>query len=452
MRNWHLVTIVWAVSCGVAVEDRGVRSPSGKGDGETVDGRLADGSRAPAARDPNGDAKGSIDLSWVRAARSGSVLLLAFDTGRTLNLLRPDATGSEGFSVEIDIDDGRHLSFDLRTAQGSLTPGSRAVGWADLGYEEAPTYASDQFEVRLDLAALDVSPQRSLTVDFRGSDQLDAPLRVAPSASAAPQVARSARRASGTRLRVASLNTSVNGLSDPSRAEALGRLLRAADADVYCLQEATVDDQTIRAALPTGPWHLHRARDTVIASRSPLSALKDHMILSWSPRVSMALIDWGIGYTAARIAPGTDDSAVFACVHLRSRGDLESVQDKVRIQQARAVAKTIAGARQGDELVVVAGDWNLVGSRTPLTTIEGEGLAALSLPHLVDDAHYTWRGELGADYAPGRLDLIVIDQEHGGGGFVLDTDELAANALTELGVRRDDSAASDHLLVVADLR
>jgi hypothetical protein len=49
------------------------------------------------------------------------------------------------------------------------------------------------------------------------------------------------------------------------------------------------------------------------------------------------------------------------------------------------------------------------------------------------------------------LDLIVHSPGlERGNGFVLDTAELDAKTLSELGLQATDSQASDHLLLVAD--
>ena len=63
----------------------------------------------------------------------------------------------------------------------------------------------------------------------------------------------------------------------------------------------------------------------------------------------------------------------------------------------------------------------------------------------------TWSSEKSA-FAPGRLDLVVYDPAAltPRGGFVVDTARLPDETLRALHLRRADSAATDHLLLVAD--
>ena len=69
-----------------------------------------------------------------------------------------------------------------------------------------------------------------------------------------------------------------------------------------------------------------------------------------------------------------------------------------------------------------------------------------------DRAVYTWRGPRGPRFSPGRLDFLL----YGGGmlenGFAFDAARLHAVERAKLGVRARDSAASDHLALVLDLR
>jgi len=105
--------------------------------------------------------------------------------------------------------------------------------------------------------------------------------------------------------------------------------------------------------------------------------------------------------------------------------------------------------------VVVVGDWNLVGSRTPLDVMldksSGPGLAHLLLRHLRGDDVFTWyQDELDA-FPPGMLDVLVHSPDlTPRRSFVLDTAELGDATLAKLGLQPDDSQASDHLMLVAD--
>ena len=107
--------------------------------------------------------------------------------------------------------------------------------------------------------------------------------------------------------------------------------------------------------------------------------------------------------------------------------------------------------------LIVVGDWNLVGSRTPLDLVEdpqGPDQCHWLLPHLVGDDVYTWRDldEGPGDFVPGLLDLLTFsaDLMVRQNGFVLDSTELDSELLSVLGLESADSLASDHLMLVGD--
>ena len=104
--------------------------------------------------------------------------------------------------------------------------------------------------------------------------------------------------------------------------------------------------------------------------------------------------------------------------------------------------------------VVVIGDYNLVGSRTPidiLVNTQSPGLRHWMLPNLIGESVVTWRWD-GARFPPGLLDLVTYGpgQLVARNGFVLDTGLLNQKELNRLGVKTDDSSVRDHLLLVAD--
>lgn len=107
--------------------------------------------------------------------------------------------------------------------------------------------------------------------------------------------------------------------------------------------------------------------------------------------------------------------------------------------------------------VIVTGDWNLVGSRTPLTMLEapiGGGGAALThwlLDDIVSRQVQTWRDPVST-FSPGVLDLTAYDaaQLRPHNGFLLDTLIMPEAMLLTLGLQATDSDASDHKMLVTD--
>ena len=119
------------------------------------------------------------------------------------------------------------------------------------------------------------------------------------------------------------------------------------------------------------------------------------------------------------------------------------------------------GAASGWETpvgVVVAGDFNLVGSPDPLALAGrslgpgGSDLVPVYALQLDGRSSATWVGRDLA-FPPGQLDYVL----HAPGvltplrAFVFETSDLSEAALAELGLARSDSdRASDHRPVVVD--
>lgn len=246
----------------------------------------------------------------------------------------------------------------------------------------------------------------------------------------------------------------------PARAARLGRLLKAVAADIYCFQEVfTAQATTIAAALTTldpygdgATWTAHKVGDTVIATRGTLTPLPTQR--SWQQHVGAAVDIAGRSLVVFTVRP-------VCCGHIGHTADTQ------RINEMKSVAATIGKLRAGTlgttvqawkaSPLVVIGDWNMVGSRTPLDVMlekspSGPGLTHYLLRHLKGDDVFTWYKNEPGGFPPGMLDLLVHSAElTPRSGFVLDTAELEAATLTKLGLQQDDSQASDHLLLVVDL-
>jgi len=108
-----------------------------------------------------------------------------------------------------------------------------------------------------------------------------------------------------------------------------------------------------------------------------------------------------------------------------------------------------------DAPVVLIGDWNLVGSRTPLTLGEDAGFEQVPMLQLGGGTSATWVSEY-SDFSPGRLDLAAHQATDNGAAldvaraYVLNTRVLNERTLGAMGLEAGDSEASDHLMLVAD--
>jgi endonuclease/exonuclease/phosphatase family metal-dependent hydrolase len=408
------------------------------------------------ATDPKGDAKSVFDLTCVYAASRGSILYLRFDTGNMVNL-QNGPKSEETLLVKIGLPDDRQLILDTRGRRAYLNDDSKErIPWGQLKYLVGPTYAQDEFEIQIDLGKFDVKPGSSVSIQFDGSDQLRAPVSYTFSSPATEPKRRSTGRLAGTDVRVVSLNTFFGGLNDEKRIDNIERLLNFADGDIYCFQEEwnTPDiDKVMNRLIPLengSQWNVHNVngRSTVVASKYPMKALpasNNH-------------------YTVARIEIKGKRLYVIS-IHLSAMGYINSSEDSSRLWQAKEVMETIAGINngqydQGDLTskpgIVIIGDFNLVGSRTPLDIMidnKDDKLDSWMVPNLIGESIITWSGARpNASFTSGKLDYIVYSPEtlQPKNGFLLDSSLLNQTELKQFKLNADDSKATDHMLIITD--
>ncbi len=428
-----------------------------QGAGIRIDGDFADWKGIPiCARDPKGDATGAFDLTRVYASSQGASLYLRFDTGRVLNLQNgPQEEGS--LVLTLGLPDKQTLILDLRKRRAYLhdTPDER-IPWPHLGYIVGPTHAQNEFEIQIDLSRYGIGLGDTVSIQFGASDQLDAPVLHRFVQPAAEPEHRPFQRYPETDIRIVSFNAYVDGLSDPNRAPAMQRLLQAAQGDIYCFQEEWesihIDKIMSRLTLlrSVGLKYIHKIRGNIIASKYPLRALPSG----------------NTHYAVARVEVN-GKSLVVMSIHLSAMGYIGSKEDLRRIQQAGVLLETVTETNRGsynkpDQRqvkpgIVMVGDYNLVGSRTPVDLLaieEISGLANWILPHLVGESIVTWRGALRSSFSPGKLDYCLYspDSLTPKNGYVLNADLLSQTELNQLALEQDDSAASDHLLMVVDFQ
>jgi len=369
---------------------------------------------------------------------------------------------------------GAGVMFRVHKPDGS----ARVFSHEELGFHFTPSHAAEWYEMRIARSAaaelgLSASGLGSsgriagVVVMFDRQRQVQAwadPFEVfAPrAASWEPQDVRVPTQPEDA-ARVLSYN--VEHSSPIKNPEPFARVISALDPDVILFQEwvdgdapsvkawltAYVDDQT--------DWHVLKgsAWGVAVASKHPLDALTD--MATPNPvngdrtlRFIGALADTPIGPLAV------------GSTHLKCCGSKDSREDRQRLAEAAHIAGMLAEALDGDKgveavSVVIGGDLNLVGSRPPLDAI-GDGAdlddstLAIAEPMLLGDrAMYTWY-DAGNTYTPGRLDYLLYSDSaaEAVNSFVLDTSKLGEAALARLGLDATDTAASDHLPVVLDIR
>lgn len=422
-----------------------------------IDGAFQDWKDVPlCARDPKGDATGAFDITRVYATSHGSILNLRFDTTSLLNLQNgPKTEGT--LLIIIGLPNGRQLVLDTRGRRAFLNDGSKErIPWDRLKYIVGPTYAQDEFEIQVDLGVFDISPGDAISIQFGGSDRLGAPVTFTLSQPSPTPKRRPHRREPGTDVRIVSFNTLYEGLNDPNRADAIGRLLNSVDGDIYCFQEEWNTEghaEILGRLMPLdsdGQWHIHKVHGNVIASKRPLN-----IVPSKNDRYAAACV---------RSAEGC---LLIINVHLKAMGYIDSREDRLRVDQANDIVATIGEVRSGryfkDDApagktsVVIVGDFNLVGSRKPLDLIldkKAYGLKDWLIPNLIGESVITWRGGSRSAFAPGKLDYVVYSAQTliPKNGFILNSELLNQTERKQLKLHTADSKLSDHLLMTIDFK
>lgn len=438
-------------------------APSCIARGIDIDGQFDDwAGTTPAATDPAGDGTAPFDLTQVFARSEGTTMFLRFDAAQNVNI-QAGPTGAPTLLVEVTLPGGDTLVADLRARTFRRLPAGTALSWSSVGFVSAPTFAAREFELRLDLAGVGVQPGQSVTVNFSGSDSLAAPISIALNQPVPGMPRRSAARPPLSALRIASINTLNTGLSHATRGPMLGRLIDALDADIYCFQEEYNSSQPAVAfavqqvdPLDNGySWRAHKFNECALVTWGAVRPL---------PTLGTPISD----YAAAVVdLGGAIGAVVVVSTHLRCCGWDGTAEDANRIAEMQSITQTINRLRDGllgadfetyrDIPVIVLGDWNLVGSRTPLTVAEtpkasrGLGLSWLFLRNLIGSDPQTWR-DPASGFSPGVLDLLTYsaDQLSAVHSFLFDTTRLNSAELAALNVQQGDSNASDHLMLVAD--
>ncbi len=396
-------------------------------------------------------------------------------TGRPMNWM--------SLTTEIQQPQGVDLLIELSplNEQGSIGIGSsvesysgtntsadsgRSVGHAALGFSFLPTYASTQYEARIDRLAqgssmLAQAGPITIVIDqvneqgkflWSTTMQLDLPPISQPQEldlRIAEKPAQSARI----------MSTNVLYSSPLTNPEPFARVVDAIDPDVILYQEwFKTTRNNVQDWLHThagSSWTLHMPDEgagVAIATKLPVITTYES-----------TLPPSGVGRPARAVAALINTQAgelLAISVHLKCCGSAGSEEDIKRIEQAQAINAFVDSvhANHPDAKVVIAGDFNLVGSRTPLEILaeslaaDGSDLSPLNALQIGNASTVTWNDEKSR-FSPGRLDWLLFDQSttSAQNGFILDTRALSDSSLNAIGLHRDDSKASDHLPIVVDL-
>jgi hypothetical protein len=460
-----------------------------------IDERFDDWSPADlVATDPVGDSvTGSFDLARVWARGEGSTLHLSCEMpGEPRSIQSGD--GADGSPmIRIVGPDGRAIEHfhRLRQAFELDTNGDpvRQLSWNQVDFALLPTVASDRYEARIDLAPIGVEAGDTVQLSFsttpwdgipsgepnvsywsatRGlnPDELDTPISLSMTPPTPRDTDFDPDRAPETDLRLVSLNMLRGGLLVPSTATAASRVLAAAAGDIYCLQEQDGTPAQIEAVF-NGIDPLGGGETWTALTDPETSVFSSGYIVTHLPVRQITGPDVRPDFVVAVVGNTPADSLLVFSIHMKCCGFAGSGEDAERIGEILDIIDVIERFRAGgfgpdlapfaDVPVVVAGDWNLVGSDEPRRLLTTTG-SAPSLDHVTllrpdgRDAT-TWRNLGGFSFTPGLLDLVAVSPQNLAvrGGYVLDAQQLDGPTLDRLGLFANDTRFSDHLALVVDL-
>jgi len=358
----------------------------------------------------------------------------------------------------------------------------------DLGIALAPTYADRFVELRFERGAElpDTPPflrgdhfsAKLVLMDLSGAvlDETDpfthglSPFSPAQPIRDAQQPNDPLARAPRSSLRVVAWNMQRGALFK-QRDSAL-RVLRALDPDIICIQELGEDSSAEQVAAllnqistcvqtdaPRDAWSVVLGagggeKRSAVAARLPVTPDK-HL----DPVFHAGRDDWLLR-TAGAIVAHEGRRLIVMSIHLKCCGRIGDESDLRRIAEAKAIRAAVRQAMKAEHAdgIIIAGDFNLVGSRTPLELltgkIDGEGLALTAVEPMQLDrrSNATWT-DPREPFVPGRLDFVLHDKAalQAVGAFVFDARDLARRWLARHGLLVEDTTISDHLPIVVDL-
>lgn len=484
-----ILSLLLAAGTLAAVSCSGTRSSSRAVGGLSLDGRFDEWPARAAA---------TADADWIyfrvsvedasaplQAAPDQLALWLDADGDAGTGMAMGNPAPASGLGVDLVVEysptnppdpskAGRGVNVYALDAQGARTP----LTHAQVGLASLPTFASDGYEVRLsrhaDAAAApalaralaDGGRARAMFVLSNSSGRVvgwsDPETISKPRAGAAAPVSDDVvpPKPDGA-IRILSYNVLKSKLA--KEPNAFARLFQVIDADIILAQEWDADAATATAwftAIVTGrhAWHARAAAgDVVIVSPYPIAPLGPDSMTRPS---SSGSGETPIRFIGALVTTPHGPVAV-ASMHLKCCGTAGSVEDQTRRTEAGAINAALREALAGTNarIRILGGDLNLVGARAPLDDLiagldaDGSNLTPAEPRVLGDRAHYTW-SDPASEFPPGRLDFLIYSDASADAvqSYVLDTSRLSAKALARMGLDAGDTASSDHLPVVLDIR
>lgn len=428
-----------------------------------IDGDFSDWDGIPVAMtDVSTDVNGSVgDFLSVKVTNDAYNLYLLVEFAGPVNLRTAD------LKLYIDADNdpstgisrnGRGMDFswdfDRNRGIGSLLSRSD-IGRGNLIQRIAPDGPSARHEFAISLEALPAvatgQPVHLQLIEENSGDRIPdtgtelfhlatGPLAVQPVPLTTDQARGTIRIVSWNVLRDAPFESSAN------RAAFL-RVLTALRPDIILLQEVyDTPTEEIRELfqqnlqVPAGSeWQVARRTDCITVSRFPISGAwpVNGNLVSRQQTAEAIGVDLLIG------------NVHFPCCENES-GRVQESLALISVLEDRLLEETAQ-----PQSLIIGGDLNSGGLAPELVLLSDAfmPLEMASPRHLYTNDQYTW-GSRGSRFGSSRLDFILFDPAtlFRQKAFILDTDLVPPEALSELGLNPSDTFVSDHLPLVMDVR
>ena len=139
----------------------------------------------------------------------------------------------------------------------------------------------------------------------------------------------------------------------------------------------------------------------------------------------------------------------FISLHFRCCGGPKSEAENQRRQEARIIRKAASNSKGS---MIIAGDWNLVGTDKPLKIVQSNDFDIVECYQPDGLTNATW-SDTESSFTPGRLDWMLSKGTNLKlkNAFVLETSDLDVETLSKYDLLINDTEVlSDHLPLVAD--
>ncbi len=428
-----------------------------------IDGDFSDWEAIPSAVvDPAGDGNNSTaDFTAVKITNDAYNLYVQVTFASPVNLrtadlkLYIDADNDPLTGIPMN-DRGMDFVWDFDRNRGTGTLLSRKdIGRGNLIQRIAPDGASMWHEFAVSLEALPAvaagQPVHLLLIEENSGDRIpDTGIQLSHLANgplAVQPIPLTTEQARGT-IRIVSWNVLRDApFEGSSNRAAFLRVMTAIRADIILLQEVydTSTEEVLdffqqNFQVPAGSeWHIARRSDCITVSRFPITG-------SWP-------VDGNL-VSRQQTAEAIGVDLLIANVHFpcceNESGRLQESVKLVGVLEDRLLEET---ARP--QSLIIGGDLNSGGLAPELVLLSNAfmPLEMASPRHLTTNDQYTW-GSRGSSFGSSRLDFILFDPAtlFRQKAFILDTDLVPVETLSELGLNANDTFVSDHLPLVMDVR